>query len=117
MDYPRSHRLQVAEPESELGVGLAEPVLVLWATPSSLWGGRVGEVRWGSPCIAHSGLELANLLPQPAAGITGEHRHTLLPCKECWDCLWICDVTIPPADSHSVSDEFSGGLRDRLREI
>lgn len=87
MDYPRSHRLQVAEPESELAVGLAEPVLVLWATPSSFWGGRVGEVRWGSPCIAHSGLELANLLPQPAAGITGEHHHTLLPCKECWDCL------------------------------
>lgn len=35
----------MVEPESEL----AEPVLFLWATPNSFWGGWVDEVRWWSP--------------------------------------------------------------------
>lgn len=75
MNYPRSHR-PVVEPESELAVELAESMLVCWATPSSFGGGLVGEVRWRSPCIVHSDLELAYLLPQPSAGVIGEHYHT-----------------------------------------
>lgn len=31
----------MVEPESEPAVELAEPVLVLWATPNSFWGGWV----------------------------------------------------------------------------